>query len=406
MSGAEPRVDPRQLRRVLLWVVDVSAVGVRLRGQFPAPAALRPFLRGGRIPTAKYGALARAIESDPAFLARMAAVATEDTVGELGMVWLARPEGWQQRLVELAAAEDLAARERTKDDELRQADKRREAAEHAQARLQAELIELRDRSAAHDAELEAHRAELAGLRERHTAATDELRDARAAARQASQRAEALTAKLADAQRALAAGTGAPPPADPALSDVQQEALSDLTKVAAELADRLAELRHQLVEPSEVVASTARRTRRAPLVRPGGVRSGTAEEAEFLLRAGAAVFVDGYNVAKLAWPQLDLPAQRERLVAVAEDAVRRFAADVTVVFDGAAVEGAATNGRRLVRVRYSPPGVIADDVIRAEFGDVPVNRAVVVVTDDKAIVRDVRAVGGDTIASAMFVHVTV
>ena len=32
-------------------------------------------------------------------------------------------------------------------------------------------------------------------------------------------------------------------------------------------------------------------------------------AEFLLRSGASVLVDGYNVAKLAWPDLDLAGQR-------------------------------------------------------------------------------------------------
>ncbi|HWL44144.1 MAG TPA: NYN domain-containing protein [Ilumatobacter sp.] len=400
------RIDPRYLRQVLLWVVDVATMGVKVKGHFPVPASLRPFLRGGRVPSVKYGALARAIESDPAFRERMAAAATEERVGAIGMAWLTRPDGWQERLIELAAAEDAAAAERTKDEELQRARKRRDAAEHAQARLQAELIELRERLAVRTGEFDAAVAEVEQLRSDATTRADELRAARAETRSASQRADAAAAKLAALRAEFEAAKGAPPevPAAPPLTDQQQVALTDLAKASAELADRVADLKRQLVEPAGVVASVGRRARRAPLVRPGGVRSGTAEEAEFLLRAGAAVLIDGYNVAKQAWPHLDLPAQRERLVAVAEDAVRRFGADVTVVFDGADVEGASASGRRLVRVRYSPAGVIADDIIRAEVAEVPVSKPVVVVTDDKEILRDVRNEGANTIASALFVAV--
>ena len=165
-------------------------------------------------------------------------------------------------------------------------------------------------------------------------------------------------------------------------------------------DVLADLEHRIGEPA-VVAPRPRSQRRVALVRPGGVRAGTAEEADFLLRAGAAVLVDGYNVAKLAWPELDLAGQRERLVAHAEDVAARFGSDITVVFDGADVPGAATTARRGVRVMYSPAGVIADDVIRAETDRVPASRAVVVVTEDRAIVRDVRAAGANVIPSRVF-----
>ena len=130
------RIDPRYLRQVLLWVVDVATMGVKVKGHFPVPASLRPFLRGGRVPSVKYGALARAIESDPAFRGRMAAAATEERVGAIGMVWLTRPNGWQERLIELAAAEDEAAAERTKDEELQRARKRRG--------IRAELLDLGD----------------------------------------------------------------------------------------------------------------------------------------------------------------------------------------------------------------------------------------------------------------------
>uniref|UniRef100_UPI002627EBD2 NYN domain-containing protein n=1 Tax=Ilumatobacter sp. TaxID=1967498 RepID=UPI002627EBD2 len=73
----------------------------------------------------------------------------------------------------------------------------------------------------------------------------------------------------------------------------------------------------------------------------------------------------------------------------------------VVFDGADVVGAAADGRRIVRVVYSPADMIADDVIRDEVRRLPSTRQVVVVTGDQAIVTDVRAMGANTMSSDQF-----
>ena len=56
---------------------------------------------------------------------------------------------------------------------------------------------------------------------------------------------------------------------------------------------------------------------------------------------------------------------------------------------------------MARVVYSKPGVIADDVIRAEVAATPVERAVVVVTNDQAIRRDVAAAGANWLTSDAF-----
>jgi len=77
---------------------------------------------------------------------------------------------------------------------------------------------------------------------------------------------------------------------------------------------------------------------------------------------------------------------------------KFGTDVTVVFDGASIVGASADRRRLVRVVYSPEGVIADDVIRDEVRRLPIHRAVVVVTNDAEIIRDVRADGANVVPS--------
>jgi predicted RNA-binding protein with PIN domain len=121
-------------------------------------------------------------------------------------------------------------------------------------------------------------------------------------------------------------------------------------------------------------------------------------AEYLMRSGASVLIDGYNVAKLAWPRLDLAGQRVVLLDAVENLARRYGSDVTVVFDGADVVGASAEQRRVIRVMYSPEGVIADDVIRDEVRRLPATRQVVVVTNDREIIGDVRTMGANTMSS--------
>jgi predicted RNA-binding protein with PIN domain len=114
-----------------------------------------------------------------------------------------------------------------------------------------------------------------------------------------------------------------------------------------------------------------------------------------------VLVDGYNVAKLAWPDEELIVQRDRLLDAVDTVARRFNSEITVVFDGADVVGSHARRRHLARVVYSPVGVSADDVIRAEVTATPPDRPVVVVTNDQAVRRDVAAAGANVVASESF-----
>ena len=123
-----------------------------------------------------------------------------------------------------------------------------------------------------------------------------------------------------------------------------------------------------------------------------------------MRSDAVVFVDGYNVAKLAWPSRSLEAQRTQLLDALENVARRFGSDITVVFDGASVVGAHAARRRLIRVVWSPDGVIADDVIRDEVRRLPTARAVAVVTNDAEIVADVKALGANVAPSNALIAV--
>jgi hypothetical protein len=57
----------------------------------------------------------------------------------------------------------------------------------------------------------------------------------------------------------------------------------------------------------------------------------------------------------------------------------------------------------VKVVFSPPGVIADDVLRDLVAAEPPGRAVVVVTDDQAVVRDARAAGSRVASAAALIE---
>jgi hypothetical protein len=141
--------------------------------------------------------------------------------------------------------------------------------------------------------------------------------------------------------------------------------------------------------------------RRPIALPGGLVGSSRAAAEFLVRVpGVVVLVDGYNVAKLGWPGLALEAQRDRCIAAAEDVVTRFGGvDVRIVFDGADVPGVPAGLRRLVPVRFSPEGVTADAVLCSEVARLAVTTPVVVVTDDREVLDDVRGRGANGLPSA-------
>jgi hypothetical protein len=141
--------------------------------------------------------------------------------------------------------------------------------------------------------------------------------------------------------------------------------------------------------------------RRPIALPGGLVGSSRAAAEFLVRVpGVVVLVDGYNVAKLGWPGIALEAQRDRCIAAAEDVVTRFGGvDVRIVFDGADVPGVPAGLRRLVPVRFSPEGVTADAVLCSEVARLPVTTPVVVVTDDREVLDDVRGRGANGLPSA-------
>ncbi len=405
--SAEPPVEVRDsvpdeaLRPALELAVGVAAAGVKLRPPLAFPSGLKRFLRFHKLPPTALSEVRAAVDGDDVFRGRLASVATADLVDEVGVLWLSRPDGWQLAIADLIpdkVVDDQAA--------LRREERRRLAAQEAAARGRAELLAV-------TAELERERANkvaLVGERDRLKAELDEVR---ARLREA-QRVEHATAQSLDKAESelvtLRLAAAGPRPPAPAVIDIAavrnllDGAVAASTDVVALLTDALDELARANGATDDAQLEPARqpRARRKPIRLPGGVLVGTVEAGEFVLRTkGARTLVDGYNVAKLGWPSLDLDHQRDQCTVAAENLVKRWNMAMTIVFDGATIEGAHTVTRRKLRIVYSPAGVSADDVLRAEVASVEISKPVVVVTNDRAILTDVTAAGANTVSSDDF-----
>ena len=389
----------RALQSALEFAVLIAAAGQKTRPPVPFPSGLKPFLKFHKLTAKALATVRDVVESDEHYLGLLALGAQAELVDEVGMLWLTRPEGW----LELAVA--ALGSDPVDDDaaDARAERRRKEAAETAAARSRLEVIELkgalaRERQEAADVvkdrDLTAKRLRAAESRVRELEKAAQRNEASATAATeladvTSDEAALLRARLVDAEAVR----------DQALAARAEEGSAiDADRLRSLLLDALA-----LTGAAPEAGKRARRTTsRKPIPIPGGVYGDSEKAGEHLLRfAGVLVLVDGYNVAKLGWPDLTLQHQRERCIESAEALARRWGTVFHIVFDGADVVGAHSRARRVVRVSYSPEGVIADDVLRAEVAATDSGRPVVVVTNDQAVLHDVKAAGANTLSSDTF-----
>ena len=73
----------------------VAKEGEQADPRVPAPAALRPVLGFARFSAAAYGTIARVLDEDGIFRARVAEAADEAELGRASWLYLHRPVGWQ-----------------------------------------------------------------------------------------------------------------------------------------------------------------------------------------------------------------------------------------------------------------------------------------------------------------------
>ena len=310
--------------------------------------------------------------------------------------------------------------------------------ERSRAALEERVTRTRDR--ARDAELDKLRAELADA---HATQRDQAQRARAAAEAARAEADTLRRQLREQTGARRAAERAREAAEEALAEERRRASAEASRTQGELR----RLRQRLAEAGDAVEAgrrAARETRQADEVRLWllldtltGVAQGLRRELALTPTderpadsvaasqprpdAKAArgddpelvdrllglprvhLVVDGYNVTKSGYGELPLAAQRSRLIQGLGALVARTGAEVTVVFDGATRPPAMPSAPRGVRVLFSAPGEIADDVIRRLVAAEPEGRPLIVVSSDKEVATDVARAGAYAVPSALLLR---
>ena len=397
------------------------------------PLSLRPFARFTPVRRARLAAvpLATALEVDPLFRQRVAdrvrlalpelASAVADGASlpaappadVAALAYLLRPEGWEATV--LRAQEALVEEQRCAEERDQQ-----QRASSVQAGT------VREDSAAR-AEVGRLRAELLALRREHDELRRRLGDARERARKAEKELEALgtsAAKDRAAGEAAAASAQAAEVENRRLRGKLAAAEQALT--AARTATREGkgsdDARVWLLLDTIVNAASGLRRELAvspPTQRPAdrvqpslgaddgfggvalrGLDSDDPALLDQLLRVpGLHVVVDGYNVTKAGYGALSLEAQRGRLLAGLSGLAAQTGVEMTVVFDGAVRESpVAAPAPRGVRLLFSAPGQIADDLIRELVRAEPSGRPLVVVSSDREVAETVRAMGARSVGS--------
>ena len=346
-----------------------------------------------KLPAARAGLDGEAPDADPVELAALS--------------WLTRPDEWEAALASAlttVVARTVAVPSST-DDTDRWRDK-------AQAAEQA----LRDARARHRADLADLKADNAQLRRK-------LGEERAKLKEAVATADAAGVQLEDSRRQAEAAASAQDREIRQLrAHVERFGAEAQSERRTARADRdEATIRARLLLDTVIDAANGlRRELSLPAVSgsPGDrVETELAEEGtrtssstgslsplspalleQYLAMPRARMIIDGYNVSKTAWPSSSLEAQRIRLLNGLAPVVARTGAETTVVFDAAATTNRpVVNTPRGVKVRFSPEGVIADDVIRDLVDAEPEGRVVIVVTNDQEVATDVVRAGARSVA---------
>ncbi len=411
--GSLPTTDvPPMLRRVARFAPARRAklAGPAIAAALESDVVFRQ--RVGELAAERRPAVATLVR-DPgggAGLDGVDALDAEDPLEVATMAFLVRPPRWTAVLARASAALQARTSDRTDDD-------RRDQMARLREQLEAVRASSREQLTAARAEVDTVRAENTKLRQRLGAAREATRAAEVHARQAAEgTAEAQTAAVEATSAAAAEGRRLRRRLDEveaALETRRRGAREDRTTESMRarllldtIVDAAQGLRRELALPPVV-------TRPADLVGvvPGAAgvddvstRGRTVDDPELLDSLLALpqvhLVVDGYNVTKTGYGDLTLETQRTRLLGALGALAARTSAEVTVVFDGqdldAPVRLATPRG---VRVRFSPGGVSADDVIRDLVRAEPEGRPVVVVSSDREVADGVRRTGARPVASA-------
>ncbi|NEE01793.1 NYN domain-containing protein [Phytoactinopolyspora halotolerans] len=415
-------------------VVALGAETLSLLPSADIPAPLRPvakFAPAKRVRLAST-AIAAALESDDAFRRKVFETAAKhhptlveslregkappaaDPADVAGVAYLQRPDGWEE--IVGAAAQVVQQKE---DDQIRsreteavarvqaQLDAARTEARETRDRLKGEISRLKEENSTLRRRLQTARQQLTEARDAEQTARSEAQDeverAQAAQRSAEAEARRLRARLAEAEEAAASSRRAE-------RGGRDLATARLSLLLDTLVDAATGLRRELALPASSLRPADSVAGVEPSAHEGRGGAGLGRDPsdpqlldELLRLPRAHLVVDGYNVTKAAWPTMPLHAQRTRLVQSLAALAARSVSEVTCVFDGADVSAPPPVGAAGgVRVRFSPPGSNADELIKALVAAEPEGRAVVVVSSDREIAEAVRRPGVHSVESVALI----
>lgn len=344
-------------------------------------------------------------------VAESRALPAADPAEVAAMAYLLRPDDWEARVAEAAQVVPAAGNrvdEGAVERATEQLDQARTELRQTRERLRSQLNELKAenttlRRKLNDARQKAAAAqEEAGQRTAEAAAADERvaaarAEAEAEAERELRRLRSRITELENAEHAVRRSAGQ----DRELASVRLRLLLDTVLDAA------GGLRRELGLPPP--SGELRPADTVEGVEPEAAVGRTAPDDdpalldELLSLPQVHLIVDGYNVTKTAWPTLPLQTQRQRLVTALGVLVAQRRVEVTVVFDGAELSGPVQLTQpRGVRVRFSPPGVIADEVIRQLVRAEPSGRPLVVVSSDREVAESVGGAGARAVSAAALV----
>ena len=188
-------IEHVQLRSAIEYAVVMGDEITKRKAGIRVPRELRSVAGKARIPTGALGRLRRAIDADEPFRTAIAAGALPELVDPVGILWLQRPDGWQERAEQLVAEMASKAADADLRTSLRREEKRRYAAEQVAVRLRADVVERDASIRTLEADVDALRADVVKAEDEAAALRAELVDVRIEARHARDREAAAKAKL-------------------------------------------------------------------------------------------------------------------------------------------------------------------------------------------------------------------
>ena len=136
----------------------VAKTGRRAKPPIPSPPKVAPILKFKKVPAKAKEALYETLESDEDFRARVAEAATEAKVGRIGMMFLERPDGWQDFVDTMVGAAEEPVIESS--GQIARLEEAVAAAKTSRDDARAGLVQTQKRLSERDDEIEELRAEL------------------------------------------------------------------------------------------------------------------------------------------------------------------------------------------------------------------------------------------------------